>query len=113
MDEHAPECRFVPSGTDGCQGLLYAGSVCHLVQMSDMACCEQVSAIWCRWMNMHVRAGLCHLVQMGCQGLLYAGSVCHLVQMSDMACCEQVSAIWCRWMTMILECWFVPSGTDG
>ena len=65
MDEHAPECRFVPSGADGCQGLWYAGSVCHLVQMSDMACCEQVSAIWCRW------------------------------------------------LTMILECWFVPSGTDG
>ena len=37
MDEHASECRFVPSGADGCQGLLYAGSVCHLVQMSDMA----------------------------------------------------------------------------
>ena len=46
------ECRFVPSGADGCQGLLYAGFVRHLVQMSDMACCEQVSAIWCRWLTM-------------------------------------------------------------
>ena len=45
MDDHAPECRLVPSGADGGQGLLYTGSVCHLVQMSDMACCEQVSAI--------------------------------------------------------------------
>ena len=54
----------MPSIADGGQGLLYAGSVCHLVQMSDMACCEQASAIWCRWMNMHLSAGLCHLVQM-------------------------------------------------
>ena len=93
MDEHAPE--FVPSGADGGQGLLYAGSVCHLVQMSDMACCEQVSAIWCRWLtmiledcmsiwcrwiNMHLSAGLCHLVQMDVK------AYCMLV----------LFAIWCR-----------------